>query len=443
MILERAVYNLALPLISAGARAAARFNAKIAEGLEARKGYRPRFRNGARALAGPGPTVWFHVSSVGEFEQAKPVIDLLAERSAGRISIALTFYSPSGMNYFKRFDRSKRNPSIKFVDYLPIDTIGNMRFCLDTIDPDMLVYVKFDLWPNLIFEAASRGIPQILVSGTLSPGSKRLTAIARRFYGSLYAQLSAVAAISDEDAARFAVGAGGATEVVTAGDTRFDQVCNRIDTSATTPPDALLSDGRFYIIAGSTWPGDEAIVIPGFRRLLERHEGIGLILVPHEPTARRLEEIAAALENEMLDFRLYSQLGADSPPAEPVVVADGVGYLAELYRAGGAAYIGGSFSTGVHNVMEPAVLSLPLFFGPRIDNSFEARRLVEIGAGTIVETAGEFERQIGALLADRDLRADRGATAAAFIRNNCGAAVHCVDLIEKFLPNPNPEGEDP
>lgn len=428
-----AAYNALLPIAALAARAVAPFSPKIAEGLRGRRGFRTRWGEKASALGRRGPLVWFHVSSVGEFEQAKPVVDLLAGRMGPSLDVALTFFSPSGMGYFERFDRSKRIEAIRFVEYLPVDTPRNMRFCLDTLAPDMIVYVKFDIWPNLVAEAARRGIPQALVSGTLSPGSGRLSPFARRFHGGLYSMLDAIAAISAEDAGRFRSLCGGTVEIVEAGDTRFDQVCRRIDSSSATRSGPVAASGRTWIVAGSTWPRDEDIVIPGFAALGPAHPGAGLIIVPHEPTRERLEEIRSALGRARLSFRLLSELRDGAAPAEPVLVADGVGYLAELYRAGAMAYVGGSFTTGVHNVMEPAVLKLPVLFGPRIDNSFEARELVRLGAGTILRTADDFARECGALLDDAERLRREGETAAGFIRNHCGAALRCVDLIEKHL----------
>jgi 3-deoxy-D-manno-octulosonic-acid transferase len=433
MKVQRALYNAMLPAAALAARVAAPFNAKIAEGLKGREGFGPRWREKAASLERRGPLVWFHVSSVGEFEQAKPVMSLLAERQGPPLEIALTFYSPSGMHYYEKFDRSKRIPAIKFLEYLPIDTPGNVRFCLDALKPSMLVFVKFDIWPNLIIEAARRDIPQVLISGTLSPGSGRLSWIARGFYSRLYSALSAVAAISPEDAERFRRGSTGAVEIVVAGDTRFDQVCRRIDGSIVRLPPAIAASGRTWIVAGSTWPRDEEIVIPGFASLRRSYPDAGLIVVPHEPTAGRLAEIRDALRASSLTYHCLSSLSGEAKATEPVVLADGVGYLAELYRSGAVAYVGGSFTTGVHNVMEPAVLGLPVLFGPRIDNSYEARRLVELGSGTIVKTAQDLAREIGALLADRRLLEAKGATAAQFIRNHCGAAPRCVDLMEKYL----------
>ncbi len=433
MRIRLAVYNALLPAAALAARAAAPFNAKIAEGLKGREGFKTRWKDKASAIDRKGRLIWFHVSSVGEFEQAKPVMDLLARNGGPSLDLALTFFSPSGMNYYERFDRSKRLSAMRFVEYLPVDTARNMRYCLDTLGPDMIVYVKFDIWPNLVIEAARRGIPQVLVSGTLSPGSRRLSSLARGFYGSLYSMLDAIAAISEEDAGRFAALSRGPVEIVVAGDTRFDQVCRRVDASGVKLPGGIAAAGRTWIVAGSTWPKDEDVVIPGFASLMRAHPDAGLIVVPHEPTRERLEAIRETLEKARLPFRLLSSLKDDSGLAEPVVVADGVGYLAELYRAGAMAYVGGSFTTGVHNVMEPAVLKLPVFFGPRIDNSFEARELVRLETSAILNTADDFARECGALLSDRKRLEEKGAAAERFIRNHCGAALRCVDLIEKYL----------
>lgn len=432
MSFERGIYNLLLPVASVWARMSARFNHKIAEGIEGRKDLRKRWTKNAASLDRGKKTIWFHVSSVGEFLQARPVMDLLAERLGDSVQIALTFFSPSGMNYFDRYDRSAKNPALAFVDYLPFDSVSNVHFCLDTLDPDMIVYVKFDLWPNLILEAGRSGIPQILISGTLSPSSKRLSGPAKRFYGSLYSTLAAIAAISDEDAERFSRYLGSETEIVTAGDTRFDQVCQRIDTSTVKVPAAILDDRRDLVIAGSSWPKDEAIVIPGFARILANRPGTAMIVAPHEPTDERLASIEMSLEaNGLRSIRLSTI--ADWDIDTPVIVADGVGYLAELYRAGDIAYVGGSWTTGVHNVMEPAVLGLPVFFGPKIDNSWEAGMLVRLGVGSIVRTPEEFARGAGALLGDMDLLASLGEKASGFIRGSCGAAPRCLELIERYI----------
>jgi 3-deoxy-D-manno-octulosonic-acid transferase len=300
------------------------------------------------------------------------------------------------------------------------------------LEPDIIIYVHSDLWPNLIIETSKLDIPQILISGTLSSSSKRLSPFARGFYGHLYSLLHSIAAISNEDAERLRK-YGHNKNIFTAGDTRFDQVLQRINNSTVKLPDILASATDDFIIAGSTWPEDETLVIPGFGKLLKNHPNLKLILVPHEPTLKRLDEIKANLENEELGFYLLSSLYQITSITNPVIVADGVGYLAELYRFGCIAYVGGSFTTGVHNVMEPSVFSLPTIFGPRIDNSYEALKLVSIGSGTVVRTSNEFTKTVERFLEDRKLLKETGEKAAKFIRSNRGASEKCFELISKTI----------
>ena len=166
--------------------------------------------------------------------------------------------------------------------------------------------------------------------------------------------------------------------------------------------------------------------------ILAEHSDAAMIVAPHEPTDSRLSEIERSLEeNGLRSIRLSAlELWDDETP---VIIADGVGYLAELYRAGDIAYVGGSWTTGVHNVMEPAVLELPVFFGPKIDNSWEADMLFRLGAGMVVRSPEEFAHEAGTLLEDRALLESLGKKASEFIRGNCGAAPRCLDLIEKYL----------
>ncbi len=433
MSIYNLLYNMLLPLARASARVGALFNDKIAEGLEGRKNWQDRWSEKSRKLPPAKRLVWFHVSSVGEFEQAKPVMKHLSQEYGDDLNLALTFFSPSGMNYFQKFDRSSRIPSLKFVEYYPVDSRSNVNRCLDILKPDMIVYVKFDLWPNLITEANRRSIPQLLLSGTLSPGSGRLNPLSRKFYGGLYGMLSAIAAISDEDAGRFREHSGDGVEVVTGGDTRFDQVCDRVESSAVKLPPALKEDSRPFLIAGSTWPPDEKVVIPAFSKLRDRIPDLALILAPHEPSPSRLDEISGALDKSNLSHTAISRIEGEQKVTKPVIIVDGIGYLAELYRAGDIAYVGGSYTTGVHNVMEPAIFGLPVFFGPRIDNSLEARELVKLGAGTVVNSAGDLEEGVEKLLSDRELLESTGKIARNYIMDNCGAAVYCLDLVKEYL----------
>ncbi len=432
MNLVRSIYTLFTCSSPLFVRIAGFFNEKAARSAKARRGLRKRWAFKASSLDRDKKLVWFHVSSVGEFLQAEPVIRLLFEKFEKDIEIALTFCSPSGTDQFDKFRGRLEPDTIAFVDCLPFDTPSNARFCLETLQPHLVVYVKYDLWPNLITGAGRAGIDQILISAALSPSSKRLWPVARKFYGRLYELLSSIAAVSGEDAERLARYAPRA-EISVAGDTKYDQVGERVSNPSHQFPSVLEDSSRDHIIAGSTWPEDEELIISGFMGILEDHPDTLLILAPHDPSDKRLEEVERNLTSKGLSFDRLSKLFKPDSPPPPVIIADGVGYLAELYRLGKLAYVGGGFTSGVHNTLEPVVYGLPVFFGPRIENSREAVLLAKIGTGMIVESPGEFAEKAAELLFDRDLLENKGEAGLNFIAESRGASRNCLNLILEYI----------
>lgn len=420
------VYNALLPLAVAGARVAAAFNPKMREALAGRRGFRERFE-ALRAVERP---VWFHVSSVGEFEQARPLVTLLGRRHPD-IPVVLTFSSPSGYHFATRREKVGGDSNLVFIDYLPADTRANMRLCLDCVDPRALVLVKFDLWPNLIWESRRRGVPVLLFDATLSPSSRRLAAPARWLYRSVYAAIDRIVAISDDDARRFAEAVPGHGAIAVAGDTRFDRVMERWQQRSQTRIEFDPGDGT-VLIAGSTWPADEAVLLEPVRGLLASNPGLHLVIAPHEPAPERVAAIERWAGEAGLSARRVTA-GAPAGPDARVLVIDTVGILAEAYRLADIAYVGGSFSTGVHSVIEPAIASLPVVFGPRHDNSFEALQLLERGGGWCVHDGAEMARTLGALVDDPALRNRSGEAAGAYVTSQLGASEKCMAVLEHFL----------
>lgn len=423
---SRILYNALYPAALAGARAAAPFVPKLREAIAGRRGWRARWDALSREL--PAPPVWFHVASVGEFEQARPLISAI-ERDHPGIPVILTFSSPSGYHFAKRREKVGTG-AIAFIDYLPFDRAASMRHCLACARPRLLVMVKFDLWPNLIWEAADRGVPMALVDATLSPSSRRLSGPGRRFYGGLYRRLGHILAISDEDAARFAACAPGHPHIAVTGDTRFDRVLERWEKRPREVL-ALPSDGSVTLIAGSTWPPDEARLLPALARLMKEEPSLRAVLVPHEPLPSHLEPLQRWASGNGFSARTAG--AGPVPPGTRVVIVDVVGVLAEAYAGADAAYVGGAFSTGVHSVIEPAIAALPVVFGPRHDNSFEAVQLVERGAAAaITDEAGAYEA-LRRFLFDPAARARAGGAARAYVESQLGATEKCMAAIRPAL----------
>jgi 3-deoxy-D-manno-octulosonic-acid transferase len=433
MRLRLLLYNFFLPLAWLILRLLSLFNTRISRAISVRKGIRKRWQTKLDNSGSPGTTIWFHVSSVGEFLQARPVMDLLENKYGSDLRIIITFYSPSGLEYYIKHDRMRKNPAVRFVDYLPFDTPGNARFCLDALKPQLIVYVKYDLWPNLLSAAACRNIPQVLISAAIPPRSKRFSGIPGWFMRTIFSSLTAIAAVSENEAVKLRSFTRNLTDILSSGDIRFDQVVQRIDSPSSSIPTAISDDPRKLLIAGSTWPEDESIIIPGFSRLIEMSYDTALVIVPHEPTPDRIASISNKLEHAGISFCLLSKIDEIQWPTIQVVIADGLGYLAELYAAGSIAYVGGAFTTGVHNIMEPAVSGLPVLFGPRHQNAWESEDLIRIGAAFEVSDPDQFTSVTERMLSDDSLLSAAGQAAENFIRSGTGSALRCTELFDRLI----------
>ena len=425
----RAVYNALVPAGVAAGGVAARFNPKLREALDGRRGFRERWSAFAASL--DRQPIWFHVSSVGEFEQARPVITGLQSRVPDT-PVVLTFSSPSGYHFARKREPLDGSTNLRFIDYLPVDTRANMRFCLNALDPSLLVLVKFDLWPNLIWETHDRGVPIVLIDATLSPSSRRLSGAGRLLYRPVYECLDCIMAISDDDAARFAESVPGHGGISVTGDTRFDRVAERRRQQQGQAFPYRRGDGR-VVIAGSTWPRDEEHLLPALSQLAAADPALQFIVAPHEPSADHVDPLRAWAQSQELSCRTVSDGPRDNDIEARVVIIDAVGYLAEAYASADVAYVGGAFSTGVHSVIEPAIAGLPVVFGPRHDNAFEALRLIELGGGF----CGRNQQEIHGAL-DRLLHADgalesAGAAAVAYVESQLGATEKCLAAIDEYL----------
>jgi 3-deoxy-D-manno-octulosonic-acid transferase len=404
------LHPLLRPAYASIARVAAALSeAKWLRALGARAGLIDRYRAWATAHRDASrPLLWIHAPSVGEALQARPIVELIRSERPD-VQIAFTYYSPSA-------ERFARSLSADFSDYLPFDNVADVDAALDALAPSALVFSKLDVWPVLVERAAARGIHLGLVSATLSPRSSRRSAFAKAVLHEAYAKLDAVGAISAEDAERL-IGLGVRADVIqVTGDTRYDEVWKNAANAADAFPELA---GRTICVAGSTWPADEHIVLPGWLG-----SGIRLIMAPHEPTPAHVREIETwAASNKVTSSRLSS----GSTTADLVVV-DSVGMLARLYARATVAYVGGGFHrAGLHSVLEPAAFGVPVLFGPRHRESRDAGLLLEAGGGFVVRSAAEFRSLLSA-----DLKA-AGAAAKDVVRQGLGAASRSVALVDRLM----------
>lgn len=385
------------------------------------------------------PLVWFHAASVGEGLQADSVLRQL-RRLRPDCQLVYTHFSPSAESLAARL-------AVDVADYLPYDLPDSVDRLLGALQPDLLVFAKLDLWPELATRASTTGTEVAIVAATVSRGSGRLRWPARTLLTPGYRAVAAAAAVSADDATRLTRLGVPADRIRVLGDPRFDSVLERV--AGVDPADPLLRFGRgaATMVAGSTWPPDEAVLLGAFARVRRRNPDARLILVPHEPTESHLkaiERIAAAAG--MTPVRLSAAGGPT-----PLLLVDRIGVLAALYGAGTMAYVGGGFGrAGLHSVLEPAAWSVPVAFGPRWRDSRDAELLLRAGAAASLpgtgtrRAAAALEKQWHDWMNDEARRRSQGRRARGVVESGAGAAEKSaemlIELISSRPPRTSPSG---
>ncbi len=420
-----AAYRAAGAAATLASRVAPAGGGKVVRALAARRHLFHRLHDWGRTQRDPHrPLLWMHAPSVGEGLQARPVLELVRARRPD-VQLAYTFYSPSA-------ERFARGLDVDLADYLPFDTARGARQLLEALRPTALTYAKLDVWPILTGHAAARGVRLGMVSASLAPGSSRRSGVARALLHDAYAALERVGAVSADDAERL-VELGVRREALqVTGDTRYDQVAARAATvDRNAPLLAPLASPRPTLVAGSTWPADEAVLLRAWERVHTRLAGARLIIAPHEPTPDHLAPIEAWAAEAGLSL---ARLGAPSQREADVVLVDRVGVLGELYALATAAFVGGGFhAAGLHSVLEPAAFGVPVAFGPRFLDARDAVLLAEAGGGAPVGDVEAAAAQLAEWLRGAETWRRAGESARRFVAQNLGAAERSFALVESLL----------
>jgi 3-deoxy-D-manno-octulosonic-acid transferase len=425
-LLYRASLALSRPLLPL----AGLFSAKVRRGHAGRAGAIERIETWARTHRDPTrPLVWFHAPSVGEGLQARSVLTRLRARHP-EWQYVYTHFSPSA-------EKFARSIEADVTDYLPYDSVSAGRRLLESLKPSALVFSKLDLWPELATQAYRRGVKVGLVAATVRPHSSRLSWPTRQVLRPGYRALSRIAAISREDADRLVLLGARPETIQVVGDPRFDSV---LDIVRAVPPDDPLiryGAGTPTMVAGSTWPGDEAVLLAAFASLRVHRPTARLIIVPHEPHETHLRELDQTARKVGLPVPVRM---SNAPDAAPFMVVDQLGVLARLYGAGAMAYVGGGFhGKGLHSVLEPAAWGIPVVFGPRWQESRDASLLLEAGGGEALAEFGAMEaaESLQTLwqdwLINEVRRTAQGRKALGVVQTGGGASDRSAELVEALV----------
>jgi 3-deoxy-D-manno-octulosonic-acid transferase len=420
-------------LTALGVRLARLGGAKLQEGHDGRRGAPARLREWSeRHRHRRRPLVWFHAASVGEGLQAESVLIEL-RRLVPDAQYAYTHFSASARGLARRMPAD-------VADFIPYDRPVAVDDALAALSPDLLVFAKLDLWPELAIRASRRQVRVALVAATVSPGSGRLRWPARPLLSPGYRAVDAAAAIAREDAERLAALGVPRERIRVLGDPRFDSVIAKVGAVRTDDPLLHFGAGAPTLVGGSTWPRDEAVLLEAYASVRADYPEARLILVPHEPTAEHLAGVERAVSRAALPPAV--RLAAAQGPA-PLLLVDRVGVLAALYGAGAMAYVGGGFGrAGLHSVLEPAAWSLPVAFGPRWQESRDARLLLDAGAavalGASTPAAGDLGRCWREWLSDETGRVAQGRRARQVVERGLGAARRSAEMLAELIASRRP-----
>jgi len=369
--------------------------------------------------------VLFHSSSVGEWEQAAPVLKLFKEKYPNLIAIA-SFFSPSGYTIVK-------SEHIDYKMYLPFDYWLANKALFKIIKPAFIAVSKYEAWPNFIFQSKAQNIPIILTSAELAQDSSRHKGIARILNKPLYSMFSQILPVSNEYKQRFELIAPSSILEVT-GDARYDQIFQKARNSEKEDPIRFYKqEGRLTIALGSAWPEDEEVIFPALKEILLNNKDINLVVAPHEMHEPHIKSIEEFFADISIGTERYTNLQQGILTDARVLILNTIGLLAKVYALSDLAYVGGSFGKGVHNVLEPVAFNQPVVFGPKHVNSYEACQLKTIGGAFSIRTQSDAKAIFEKLVYNNDFRKEAGSVAYQFLEENLGAAEKTFMILEKYL----------
>ncbi|MFH0865956.1 MAG: glycosyltransferase N-terminal domain-containing protein [Bacteroidota bacterium] len=409
------LYNLSIAFYSLMIRVASLFNEKAKLWVRGRKNI---WNDMAEKINPAEKKAWFHVSSLGEFEQGRPLIEEFKKKYP-EIKVLLTFFSPSGYEVRKNFEYAD------YVFYLPLDTPSNTKKFIKLVNPSIVFFVKYDFWFNYIRCIAKNNIPLLFASSIFRKSQHFF-----KWYGWWFRKrLKYVTHFYVQDASsEKLLKSIGINQVTVCGDTRFDRVYSITQNVKPFPDIQKFCEGSDVIVAGSTWPPDEDILISLI------HSGktpYKLIMAPHVVDKAHISEITAKLK---VPYLLYSEISLSEIKDKKVLIIDCIGILSHVYQYGRIGYIGGGFGEGIHNIQEPATFGMPVIFGPQNSNKFrEAIDLVKEGGAFCIKNGDDLMGIIQNFINNPDALKKSSEISRDYIKRNVGATEKILQQIEKYI----------
>jgi len=399
----KSLYNILTYIAFFHVKIIAHFNHKLNLGV---KGRAKTFDKLKTAISPEDMVIWFHCASLGEYEQGLPVFEKIKEHYP-RHKIVLSFFSPSG------YEIRKNAPIANVVVYLPLDTTKNANQFLNLVHPDLVVFVKYEFWPNYLNELKNRGITSILISALFRKDQRFF-----KFYGKwMQKYLHAFEHIFVQNTkSKKLLNSMNYNAVTVSGDTRFDRVSNQLQTDNTLAFIEQFKQDKLCVVAGSTWPEDEQLLI---NFINTASNDVKFIIAPHNIKSQGIIRLKTKIQKKTV---LFSEKNTDNLAHSQVFIIDTIGLLSKVYSYVDIAYVGGAIgTTGLHNILEPAVFGVPIIIGNNYSNFPEAFDMIALGGLFAVSSQTAFDTILNNLIIDENKRLESGKINAEYIYKNKGA----------------------
>ena len=411
----RLFYNIIINLASVSIRLFGGLNKKIKQG---QKGRHESILILKQTVHLSDKVIWLHCPSLGEYEQGLPVFQALKKQYKNH-KFVMTFFSPSG------YEIRKNNPIADVVVYLPLDQKATVKSFLDVIHPELVVFVKYDLWPNYLLELKHRNIHTVLISALFRPSQPYF-----RVYGRWLKKLLFTFdhIFTQDTASKTLLNSIGYSAVTVSGDTRFDRVGNQLKMDNTLDFIAEFKDHKTCVVAGSTWPEDETLLIDYINSSKEETK---FIIAPHNMDLNQIKSMIKRLKKPTV---CYSNYANETLEDKSVFIVDTIGLLSKIYSYADIAYIGGGMgASGLHNTLEAATFGLPIVIGKNYQKFPEAKAMLSKGGLFSIHTFESLESTLNMLINDSQKRIESGQKNKDYIKDNKGASELVMSELKTLL----------
>ena len=361
--------------------------------------------------------IWFHCASLGEFEQGLPLMEDLKTNYPSH-KLLVTFFSPSG------YEIKKNHPIGDVIVYLPLDTPSNAKKFIELTHPSLVVFIKYEFWPNYLQQLKKENIKTILVSGLF----RESQLFFKPYGGFMRNALNSFEHFFVQDQTsenllheiKF-------TNTSLNGDTRFDRVANQLKQDNTLGFIEDFKQDALCVVCGSTWPEDEEVLLDSINLA---SENVKYIIAPHNIDHKNIKAFKNNMKKPVL---LFSEMENKNLSDYSVLIIDTIGLLSKIYNYADIAYVGGAMGkTGLHNILEPITFGVPIIIGQHFKKFPEASSLLNLNGLFSIKNSEECSQILSQLIQEEDFRNQAGKIAKKYATDNIGATNNIVKYIDSL-----------